>query len=375
MTPRQRHLEALLFGQPDRVPLQTGGGRESTRRNWRKQGLPEDVENIAEYAYRQAGGELPWPEPCEGFHVNERMIPLFEEKVIERKEDSQIVQDWKGNICEIGNEFTVEYLRNAIDFVTRRWIKCPVETREDWEEMKTRYNPDDPSRLPEDAAERGARLKDRESVLAFGFSGPFWQLREWLGFERLCMLFLDDPDWVREMVEFWTDYLARLMENMFRYVVPDDICISEDMAYKSFPMISPDMAREFLLPAYRCWGEVMRSGGCPVYSVDSDGYIHDLIPVWMEAGVQVNVPIEIAAGNDPLKLRERFGRKMAYVGAVDKRIIAKGGDAIVEAMDRLEPLVRDGGFIPSCDHGVPADVSWPNFVRYVRLLAEKTGWL
>jgi len=53
------------------------------------------------------------------------MMPQFEEKVLEVRAHSQVVQDWKGNICEIGKEFTVEYLRNAIDFVTRRWIKCP----------------------------------------------------------------------------------------------------------------------------------------------------------------------------------------------------------------------------------------------------------
>ena len=46
------------------------------------------------------------------------MIPQFEEKVLEVKENSQVVQDWKGNVCEIGLEFTPEYLRNAIDFVT-----------------------------------------------------------------------------------------------------------------------------------------------------------------------------------------------------------------------------------------------------------------
>lgn len=28
-----------------------------------------------------------------------------------------------------------------------------------------------------------------------------------------------------------------------------------------------------------------------------------------------------------------------------------------------------------CDHGVPPDISWPNFVEYSRLLAELTGWL
>ena len=38
-------------------------------------------------------------------------------------------------------------------------------------------------------------------------------------------------------------------------------------------------------------------------------------------------------------------------------------------------LLKEGGFIPSCDHGVPPDISWPDFVDYTRLLAQLTGWL
>jgi len=34
MTDRQRHLETLLFGNPDKVPLRPGYGRESTREAW-----------------------------------------------------------------------------------------------------------------------------------------------------------------------------------------------------------------------------------------------------------------------------------------------------------------------------------------------------
>lgn len=48
---------------------------------------------------------------------------------------------------------------------------------------------------------------------------------------------------------------------------------------------------------------------------------------------------------------------------------------IEEELSRIEPVVRDGGYIPSCDHGVPSDVSWPHFVEYSRRLAEMTGWL
>jgi uroporphyrinogen decarboxylase len=55
--------------------------------------------------------------------------------------------------------------------------------------------------------------------------------------------------------------------------------------------------------------------------------------------------------------------------------MARGGRAIRAELKRLSPVVRDGGYIPSCDHGVPSDVSWRNFVDYSRLLAKMTGWL
>jgi hypothetical protein len=55
--------------------------------------------------------------------------------------------------------------------------------------------------------------------------------------------------------------------------------------------------------------------------------------------------------------------------------MAKGGQAIRDELKRVEAMVLDGGFIPSCDHGVPSDVSWPNFVDYSRLLAKMTGGL
>ena len=375
MNTRERTLEALLFGAPDRVPLTPGGGRESTRARWYSEGLPRDVQDIAEYAYRQAGGTLEWPRGGESFSVSARMIPQFEEKVIERKKRSQIVQDWKGNICEISNDYTVEYLRNAIDFVTRRWIKCPVENRDDWEDMKRRYDPEDPSRLPENPEVLGKKLAGRDWFLGFSFSGPFWQLREWLGFENLCMMFYDDPEWVRDMISFWTDYVLRLMERAFECFVPDMVHLSEDMAYKKFSMISPDMVREFLLPAYRRWGEAVRAAGVPVYAMDSDGFIGELIPIWIEADINVCDPIERAAGNDINEFRKQLGRKMGYRGAVDKRAIAKGGKVIEDEIKRLEPVIKDGGFIPGCDHGVPSDISWPNYVYYIGLLARQTGWL
>lgn len=375
MNARQRWLETLLFDKPDRAPLMPGHARKSTLDRWHKEGLPENISDVIEHVYCQTGGSRPWPKTGLNFPVNERMIPQFEEKVIEKGPRTQIVQDWKGNICEISNEFTLEYLRDAIDFVTRRWIKCPVESPDDWEDMKRRYNPKDPVRLPKDPKAWGDKLAGRDWPIEIELPGPFWQLREWVGFENLCMMFHDNPTFVREMILFWDDYISRLLERIFQYFIPDSIYISEDMAYKGFSMVSPAMVREFLLPTWKHWGQIIRNAGVPIYAMDSDGFLGELIPIWIEAGINVCDPIEVAAGNDILEFRKRFGEKMAYRGGIDKRCIAQGGKAIEDEIKRIEPVIRDGGYIPGCDHGVPKDVSWPNFVYYVKLLAQSTEWL
>jgi len=377
MNDRERYVETLLFGKPDKVTLQPGEGRLSTRQAWYAQGLPHEVkpDEISRYAYNLIGIPEPWPETGAEFSVNERMIPQFEEKVIEMHEETQVVQDWKGNICEISTEYTTQHLRDPIDFVTRRWIKCPVESWDDWEAMKERYNPDDLQRLPANPQDLGERLRERTWPIEFHFSGPFWQMREWLGFEQLCTLFYDDPHLIRDMVSFWTDYIERLMDNAFRYCVPDEIHLSEDMAYKAFSMISPAMAREFLFPAWKRWGELISSKSIPIYAMDSDGFIGELIPLWIEAGINACDPIEVAAHNDIVAFREQFGRRMAFLGGVDKRKMAAGGAQLNAEFKRLRPVVESGGYIPSCDHGIPADVSWQNYLQYVKGLAELTGWL
>lgn len=362
----------MLFGKPDRVPFSPGGPRESTLKKWRKQGLPEGVDWHA-YMREQIGIEPATP-GGPGVWIKHTMIPEFEEKLIEGREDSLVVQDWKGNVCEISKRFDVTYLRTARDFVTRKWIKCPVENWADWEQMKLRYDADDPSRVPANIEELGKQIADRTWVVSVSVHGPFWQLREWLGFENLCMMFLDDPALVRDMIGFWTDYVSRLLMKVLPHVNVDCVNISEDMAYKQKAMISPDMTREFLGPCYRQWNEIIRAHGCPLFDVDSDGFIGELIPVWIEFGVNACCPMEVAAGNDISEFRKAFGKQMALSGGVDKRAMAKGGQIIRDEIARIAPVVKDGGYIPGCDHAIPHDVGWKEMIEYCDLLARITGW-
>ncbi len=374
MNPRERHIETLTFGTPDRIPFTPGGPRESTLARWRTEGLPEEA-NWYAYLLEQLGIE---PEPAAtsvSLDVDFRMIPQFEEKVLEHADGHYVVQDWKGNVCEISDEFDVTSLREAKDFVTRRWIRCPVENRDDCEQMKTRYAVGEPGRFPDDFLSRCRRARDRETPLCIAFSGPFWQMREWCGFEGLCMMMIEQPDFVDEMAAFWTDFISDVLADILRHITPDAIHISEDMAYKAKAMISPAMTRRFCQPSWVRWSGQARDAGVPIIDMDSDGFIGELIPIWIEAGINVCDPIEVAAHNDINEFRSQFGREMAYRQGVDKRAMAKGGQVIREELKRIEPVVRDGGYIPGCDHGVPSDISWPDFLDYSRLLAQMTGWL
>ncbi len=376
MDDRERYVAALTFSGPDRIPFQPGGPREKTLARWRREGLPE-----GRFWYEALCSEIGMPEgagtPREVVlpGVVFRMIPTFEEKVLEHRNGTCVVQDWMGCITEISDEYDYTYIRAAKDFVTRKWHRFPVCGPEDFERMKRRYRPDDPGRYPEDFDERVRRMRERDYVVTVPLPGPFWQLREWCGFEPLCILFLDDPDFVREMIDFWTEFVSATLRRVLEAGVVDRLLISEDMAFKERCMISPAMVREFLLPTWRRWVREAREAGVPIVDLDSDGRVDELIPIWVEAGVNVTSPMEVAAGNDLPEWRRRFGRSMAYRQGVDKRAIARGGRAIEEELARLEPVVRDGGYIPGCDHGVPPDISWPDFVRYGRLLAEITGWL
>jgi uroporphyrinogen decarboxylase len=188
-------------------------------------------------------------------------------------------------------------------------------------------------------------------------------------------MMIDQPDLVADMAAFYCEFAAAMLAKVLAHVTPDVVHLSEDMAYKGASMISPAMVREFCKPSWDRWGRLILDAGVPLYDVDSDGYIGELIPIWMESGVNVCDPIEVAAHNDINAFRRQFGRKMAYTGGVDKRAMAKGGRILADELKRIEPVVKDGGFIPSCDHGVPSDVSWPNFIDYARRLAQMTGWL
>ena len=69
------------------------------------------------------------------------------------------------------------------------------------------------------------------------------------------------------------------------------------------------------------------------------------------------------------KLVHSFG--IAIFGGIDKRILATTKDKIDKELERILPVMRErGGYIPTCDHGVPEEVSLENYMHYRKRALE-----
>ena len=94
-----------------------------------------------------------------------------------------------------------------------------------------------------------------------------------------------------------------------------------------------------------------------------------LVPWLAELGVNGVLPLERQAKVDGLRLRERYPR-LRMVGHFDKMTMNRGEAAMRAEFERLVPLMKAGGFIPSVDHQTPPGVSLAEYGVYLRLLRE-----
>jgi uroporphyrinogen decarboxylase len=194
-----------------------------------------------------------------------------------------------------------------------------------------------------------------------------------LGPERALYAFYDEPALVDDMMETITDFSIAVLAPALREAPVTYVQFWEDMAYKTGPLISPAMVRRFMLPRYRRIVETIRAAGVDQIIVDSDGDVSELIPIWLEAGINGVQPLEQAAGNDLRAYRREYGRDLAMTGGIDKRALARGREAIDRELVEKVPLALEGGYIPTIDHAVPPDASWDNWRYYWNRKKEMLG--
>jgi len=287
--------------------------------------------------------------------------PRFEIKLVEEDERTRTIIDEAGRKVR---QFKADLQRMPA------WLDAPVKNREDWEEYKKRLDPHHPERWPEpDWNAYAERLTQRDYPLGLEVGSFYGLLRDWTGAERLMYLFYDDPALVSDMMAHMEYFSTEIIQRVLKDIQVDFAVFWEDMAWKKGPLISPKMFREFMMPHYKKVTGLLRSKGVDIIFVDSDGNISQLIPLWIESGVNGMYPLEVAAGMDAVELRQRYGNECLLWGNIDKRALAESKEVLKEELDRKIPfLLSQGGYFPGIDHFIPEDVPLENFQFYLDYL-------
>jgi len=170
------------------------------------------------------------------------------------------------------------------------------------------------------------------------------------------------------LVDLWIKIIRRALQS----VKVDFSEWWEDMCYKKGPMISVHHFEEFMVPRYKKVTDLLKQYGVTINILDCDGDVSLLIPGWLKGGINCMFPLE-ASCNDLYRYREEFGNNILLMGGVNKIALMKGGIAIDRELERLTPLLQQGGYIPMVDHAIPPEVSLENFKYYLKRKREWIG--
>jgi hypothetical protein len=252
---------------------------------------------------------------------------------------------------------------------TQHHVEGVVATMDDYLRIKPRLYPNHSAAI-ESMRPWAARQKEGQAVVWATLEGFFWFPRTLMNIEGLSYSFYDQPELVHTINHDLTEFNLGLIRQMSKSCTPVFMTLAEDMSYNHGPMISRAIFEEFLAPYYRRIIAALAELDIMLI-VDTDGDVTQLVPWLLDVGVAGVLPLERQAGVDGMALRQQFPT-LRIIGHFDKLTMNRGEAAMRAEFERLLPLMKTGGFIPSVDHQTPPGVSLDQYRCYLRLLEEYT---
>lgn len=384
MNNRERALAVLHYQDYDRLPVVHFGFWNETLIEWARQGHiteeqartwsdgnPTDAEIT-----RLLGFDFNWSS-C--FYPNTGLRPPFESRLVaEFPDGSQHVMNADGAIVlhkpEAGS------IPAEIDHT--------LKDRASWEaefKWRLRFAPERVTEAWVNVGQTMVRfdqgglehLQKGERDVPYGlYCGSLYgKIRDWLGLVNSSYLQVDDPELFDEIIDtvgtLCYEVTKTVLESGARF---DFAHFWEDICFREGPLINPRVFRQKVGPHYKRITELLNRYGLDIVSLDCDGKIDDLVPIWLENGVNTMFPIEVGVWNASIApWRERYGRALRGVGGVDKRVFAYDYAAIDAEIERLKPLVELGGYIPCPDHRLPPNAKWENVQYYCEKMHKVFG--
>jgi len=320
MTSRQRFLETMRCGKPDRVPCFEEGLREGVLERWHQEGLPPGAEIVQVFQY-------------------------------DRRE------------------------RIPVDLGLRPSLEKWPASRRDLGELRRRLDPADPGRLPKDWAESVRAWRAREHVLELPIHSGFFLsmgVGDWRRFQEVIYQVADAPTLVREMMEIQGEFAARMAQSILNEVQVDLASFSEPVGGNEGPLLSPRLYEDLVLRSYRPVLEVLRKRNVETIVFLTYANARVLLPCVLRAGFNCLWACEVNVNAmDYGELRREFGKDLRLIGGIDLDTLLVSETAVRREIEsKVIPLLAQGGYVPLADGRVRANVPFRLYACYRRLLEE-----
>jgi uroporphyrinogen decarboxylase len=225
-----------------------------------------------------------------------------------------------------------------------------------------------------------SRFEEAAGLLPDGMKiiGQYGDIFTWawtlMGFETFCLALVDNPGLVQRLMRI----LGELIFGMFEVMVDFDevaaLWYTDDLAYKTGLLVSPQVFRDHLFPWMNKIGQLCRKRNIP-FLYHSDGKLDAVMGDLLECGIDALHPIEPQA-MDIREVKKLYGNKLCLIGNLDlEYTLTRGTPQEVEKETRalIRDVGADGGYCVSSSNSIPSYVPLENF----RAMVETTlchGW-
>jgi len=224
----------------------------------------------------------------------------------------------------------------------------------------------------EDLLERCRQEREKGKFVTYAAAVGYDKMQVYVRSDQLLMLIATDPDWVIDM--YRTD--AQLAIDMYDIMVEegfefDGAFLYCDLGYRNATLFSPKHYREQLHPVFKMLCDYFKSKGLPII-LHCGGNVNEVVPDLIEAGFTCLQPLEVKAKMDLIDLKGKYGDRLAFMGGIDVRNMAKDDltDLEEEIRTKFEVAKKGGGYIYHSDHSIPKNVSFENYKKVIELVRK-----
>lgn len=177
----------------------------------------------------------------------------------------------------------------------------------------------------------------------FGLFETTWQP---FGFERFSVMIRREKEFMRRYIRFYEDLYCMMIEAWADAGLPGAV-YSDDMAYRSGPMLNPILMEEFFGDSFRRITETAHGHGMKIV-VHTDGNVYPLVGWFADCGFDGVHALEPTAGVELSRVKEMVGDRMCLLGNVDVTHIlvdATKEEVFADVRQRIAAAGKGGGYI------------------------------